>query len=131
MLGLFLSAVLNVSSLDQAAAALEEFRTGDALPLLERARSEGPYAFADHVRLYGRAQGEPWRSQELRLEPPGRFARVVLPAPGGEKNAARDLRLVAFDPRGDEVLLWGSEAEPRRITARYEPPAAWYQKWWV
>lgn len=41
-----------VELIDRGAAALTEFRVDEALPLLEQARDAGPYAFADHVRLY-------------------------------------------------------------------------------
>src|SRR5688572_31819020 len=49
---LFLSLCAAPGSLDRATEALAEFRVDEALQLLERAKSEGPYRYADHVRLY-------------------------------------------------------------------------------
>lgn len=40
------------SSLDLAAEALADFRPDDAVKLLTKAKDEGPYLHADHVRLY-------------------------------------------------------------------------------
>ncbi|MBI3181676.1 MAG: tetratricopeptide repeat protein [Myxococcales bacterium] len=40
------------ASLEEGAAALEQFRTDDAVALLERARDQGPYLHTDYVRLY-------------------------------------------------------------------------------
>jgi hypothetical protein len=40
------------ASLEAGAKATEEFRVEDAVVLLERAKGEGPYRHADHVRLY-------------------------------------------------------------------------------
>lgn len=39
------------SPLDAAKTALDEFRMQEALDILERAKSEGPYAWPEHVRL--------------------------------------------------------------------------------
>jgi tetratricopeptide (TPR) repeat protein len=48
---LLAAAVAAVPSLDQAKSLLDEFRMQEALELLDRARAEGPYVWADHVRL--------------------------------------------------------------------------------
>jgi tetratricopeptide (TPR) repeat protein len=52
MLSLYLALLSTTISLDAATAALAEFRVEEALRLLERAKTEGPYRYADHVRLY-------------------------------------------------------------------------------
>jgi hypothetical protein len=39
-------------ALEAAAEALADFRPEDAVPLLERAKDEGPFRHADHLRLY-------------------------------------------------------------------------------
>lgn len=42
----------STASLEAGIAALADFRAEDAIQLLERARYEGPYALADHIRLF-------------------------------------------------------------------------------
>jgi hypothetical protein len=52
VLALFLAAAGGAKSLDKGSHALQEFRGEDAVVILERAKSEGPYTRADHIRLY-------------------------------------------------------------------------------
>jgi tetratricopeptide (TPR) repeat protein len=40
------------ASLDQVSKALAEYRVKEAIQLLTKAKSEGPYKYKDHVRLY-------------------------------------------------------------------------------
>ena len=47
-----LAPAANAESLDLGAKALADFRTDEAVTLLERAKDEGPYGYADHARLY-------------------------------------------------------------------------------
>jgi hypothetical protein len=49
---LLLLAIAAPNSLDKAAKALADFRPDDAVALLTKAKDEGPYPHADHVRLY-------------------------------------------------------------------------------
>src|SRR5688572_29310831 len=39
-------------ALDQGAKALVDFRPEEAIVLLERAKTEGPYGYDDHAKLY-------------------------------------------------------------------------------
>jgi hypothetical protein len=214
-------------SLDQAAKALSDFRPEQAVALLTKAVDEGPYAHADHVRLYEqlgigyayleraddakhafdlmlaleptraisytlspkvtflfeqarakanarptpaidlswsrdltvedqipiavevladphhffsrarvrfRTKGMPiWQEQAFELLPAGEVARIELPpaAPSSEQSEAVELYAMAYDQKGNEVLLWGSERRPREISLRFDPPEPWYGKWWV
>src|SRR5262249_34771773 len=42
----------NTKSLDKGAALLAEFRAEDAVTVLEKAKSEGPYSRAEYIRLF-------------------------------------------------------------------------------
>jgi hypothetical protein len=44
--------IAGTESLDRGTEAVEQFRVEEAIALLYRAEKEGPYAYADHVRLY-------------------------------------------------------------------------------
>lgn len=52
ILSAFLSPAAGAESLDLGAKALADFRADEAVMLLEKAKSEGPYGYADHARLY-------------------------------------------------------------------------------
>jgi hypothetical protein len=224
---LLLLALVAQSSLDRAARALADFRPDEAVALLTKAKDEGPYAHADHVRLYEqlgiayayleraddakhafdvmlaldptraisytlspkvtflfeqararagarptpaidlswsrdltvddpipiavevvadphqflekarvhyRTKGLPvWRETSLDLAPPGQVARIELPpaAAGSQQSESVEIYAVAYDEKGNEVLLWGTEKRPREIGLRYELPEPWYGQWWV
>jgi hypothetical protein len=224
---LLLLAIAAPNSLDQAAKALADFRPDEAVELLTKAKDEGPYAHAEHVRLYEqlgiayayleraddakhafdvmlaleptraisytlspkvtflfeqararantrptpaidlswsrdltvedripiavevvddphdflekarvhfRTKGLPtWKEQSIELPAAGQVSRIELPpaAPGSQQSEAVEVYAVAYDGKGNEVLLWGSEKRPREIGLRYEAPEPWYGQWWV
>lgn len=93
-----------------------------------------PQGFLERARLFYRTKGMPrWSSTDVDLLEAGRAARVELPpaAPDAKRPEAVELYAIAYDERGNEVLLWGSQRRPREIGLRYEPPDPWYGKWWV
>jgi tetratricopeptide (TPR) repeat protein len=49
---LMLALIAGTGALDRGTEAVEQFRVDDAIDLLTRAESEGPYGHADYVRLY-------------------------------------------------------------------------------
>jgi tetratricopeptide (TPR) repeat protein len=52
LLALLMVAQNATNTLEQAATAISELRIEDAIGLLERARAQGPFKHAEHVRLY-------------------------------------------------------------------------------
>ncbi len=79
-----------------------------------------------------RRKGEPtYRAVDLQLGRPGSYRRVELPAMGANHAEVLELHLRAYDARGNEVLRWASADAPREISLGYQPPVAWYRKWWV
>ncbi len=70
---------------------------------------------------------------DVALEPQGAFRRVLLPplSPLAKQDEVLQLHLVGLDGRGNEVTLWGSSKQPFDVPLRYQPPPAWYEKWWV
>jgi hypothetical protein len=85
-----------------------------------------PFGFLSRARVYWRLKGAAdWESGEVALET-GHSARLMLPAvSGATQDVERDVRVVALDSKGDEVLRWGSEQFPRAVVARYRPSRVW------
>lgn len=80
--------------------------------------------------IYVRTRGESaWRAADLSLAEPGKLERVRLPAVAGTKPTSLELFAVVSDGAGNEVLSWGTSAQPREIPLR--PRTPWYRTWWV
>ncbi len=106
-------------------------KVGDPVPLDVEVVAD-PKRFLDRATVFVRTRGEAsWRATDLRLDPKGVDTRVVLPPIAAQKPVSLELYLRAYDTRGNEVLTWADPQRPREIALRYDPPAAWYRKWWV
>jgi tetratricopeptide (TPR) repeat protein len=91
-----------------------------------------PRRLLDRATIYTRRRGQArFSALDLRLSPPGRRQRVLLPPVDGNRPEVVQVYVSAFDPRGNEVLRWGDPARPREIALRYDPPAPWWRRWWV
>jgi tetratricopeptide (TPR) repeat protein len=93
-----------------------------------------PKAFLSRARLFARRAGdESYSVYEVSLPTDGTFERIVLPpvAPDAASPQGLDMYLAAYDPRGNEVLLWGAPDRPNTLELSYDPPTPWYKKWWV
>jgi len=93
-----------------------------------------PRGLMKRAVLFSRRKGSlEERQARIDLGVPGRYHRVELPAaaPASEGPEVLEVYLKAFDEKGNEVYLLGSAAQPREISLAYEPPEAWYSRWWV
>jgi hypothetical protein len=129
--------------LAEAAAALADFRPEDAVRILERARTEGPFAHADHLRLYeqlGIAQAYLDRGKEaleafrflLALAPGHAISYTLSPKVTFVFEQARKMAAEAAQPAIDLGWPRGLEvgqgvpvdvevlADPERFLARAE-----------
>jgi hypothetical protein len=89
-----------------------------------------PKQFLRKATLFVRTRGDSsWHAADLALDAPDKH--ILLPPVGGTKPTSIELYLRAYDDRGNEVLTWADASRPREIPLRYEPPLAWYRKWWV
>jgi tetratricopeptide (TPR) repeat protein len=86
----------------------------------------------DSATIYVKRRGEPrFSAVDVALSPPGQRRRVTLPAVRSLRPEVVQVYVSALDQRGNEVLRWGDEARPREIALRYDPPPAWWRRWWV
>jgi tetratricopeptide (TPR) repeat protein len=93
-----------------------------------------PKQFLSRAKVHYRLKGSPkYDVVELDLPAPGSPKRLEIPAIAAAslRQESVEIYLVAHDRAGSEVHQWGSEARPREISLRYEPPDPWYSKWWV
>ena len=93
-----------------------------------------PHQFLEKALVRFRTKGNPtWQETSIELPEPGQVARIELPpgAPLSVQSESVEVYAIAYDQKGNEVLLWGSEKRPREIGLSYEPPDPWYGKWWV
>jgi tetratricopeptide (TPR) repeat protein len=91
-----------------------------------------PRGFLRRGTLHLRRRGDhAWRALDLSLLPPGRRARARVPPLASGKPEVLELYLTVSDPAGNEVLLWADAARPRAIPLGWEPPPAWWERWWV
>ncbi len=74
-------ALAQASNLDLGAQALAEFRTDDAIALFEKARDEGPWRHADHVRLYEQL-GIAYAYRERTADALAAFEKLIALDPG-------------------------------------------------
>jgi tetratricopeptide (TPR) repeat protein len=82
--------------------------------------------------LFYRLQGDvEYRSLKVDLGPNAAHAQIPALAAAYERDAAMEIHAIAYDERGNEVLLWASGKAPREIHLRYEAPEPWYGRWWV
>ncbi len=80
MLCLLALVASSTTALDRGTEAVEQFRVEEAIALLERAESEGPYHHADHVRLYEQL-GIALAYAERKEEAIAAFDRMLALAP--------------------------------------------------
>ena len=104
-------------------------KVGDPVPLDVEVIAD-PKAFLHRVTVFVREHGEAsWRAADLPLAGKG-DRRLVLPPVAATKPVSLELYAKAYDPAGNEVLVWADPARPREIPLRYEPPTPWYKTWW-
>jgi hypothetical protein len=104
-------------------------KLGAAVPV-EVETVADPTGILRTATIYVRTRGESaWRAADLSLGDPGKLERVRLPAVAGTKPTTLELFAVVSDDAGNEVLSWGSPAQPREIALR--PRTPWYRTWWV
>lgn len=104
-------------------------KVGDPVPLDVEVLAD-PKRFLKTATLFVRTRGETgWRAADVGLQAPAQ--RVVLPPVAATKPVSLELYLRAYDAAGNEVLAWADPARPREIPLAYDPPPAWYRKWWV
>jgi hypothetical protein len=61
----------------------------------------------------------------------GKPAQIVVATAAAGRPDVLQLWATAADPAGNEVLVWASPERPREIPLRWDPPQAWYRRWWV
>jgi tetratricopeptide (TPR) repeat protein len=109
--------------IDRGAAALAEFNVDAALPLLERARTAGPFAHAEHARLYeqlGIAYAYVEREADalaafatlLRLDPGHLLSYTLSPRATFLFETAR--RKAAGEPAPAVALTWPRDVDAAR-----------------
>jgi tetratricopeptide (TPR) repeat protein len=107
--------------------------TSEAIPIDLEVVAD-PKGFLKHAKLHHRLRGAPrFDVVELDLAVTAIPNRVDLPAlaVAARRPEVVELYLTAYDERGNEVYTWGSEARPREVALRFEPPEPWFEKWWV
>lgn len=108
-------------------------RTVDSVPVDIEVVAD-PFRFLRTLTLHYRLEGSPqWMAETVTLPGPGQFLTVDLPplGAGTSMSQAMELYAVAFDEGGNEVLLFGRSDRPREVDLRFEPPAPWFDQWWV
>ncbi|MFC1611351.1 hypothetical protein ACFL6C_10350 [Myxococcota bacterium] len=91
-------------------------------------------SFLKTATLYSRRKSDTEHAtHDLVLPLPGEYVRVHLPplVPESGQPEVLEIHLVAFDERGNEVLVVGDPERPREIPLAFEQPTPWYGKWWV
>lgn len=106
-------------------------KVGDPVPLDIEVLAD-PKQFLRKATLFVRTRGDTsWRAADVSLDAPGTDRRLLLPPVSATKSISLELYLRAYDDHGNEVLTWADPTRPREIPLRYDPPPAWYRKWWV
>jgi hypothetical protein len=106
-------------------------KVGDAVPLDVEVVAD-PKQFLKRATLFVRTRGDAsWRAADLALDKTGSERHLVLPPVEATKSVSLEVYLRAYDDRGNEVLTWANPTRPREIPLRYDPPQAWWKKWWV
>jgi tetratricopeptide (TPR) repeat protein len=97
--------------------------SGAAVPL-DLSVIADPMGFLASAHVYWRVKGETdWQVETTELTN-GHSARLVLPPQDVEKgkDSELELRVIGLDPKGNEVLRWGTEDFPRELVERYRSP---------
>ena len=101
--------------IERGATALAEFRVDEALAALEQARSRGPYAYEDHVRLYEQL-GVAYAYLERESDALATFEKLLALAPG---------HLLSYTLSPKATFLFARARENVRQRARIAVDLSW------
>lgn len=109
-----------------------DLKITDPVPIAVRVVAD-PKKIIRRLTLFTRRGGEGSFQRHEHVAPPlGKYAELLLDPPAAASGpGVVQVFVTATDGGGNEVLKLGTSEWPREINLAYEPPPAWYQRWWV